>query len=70
MMRLILLPVLLALMCVRACGAVAGQPTLPQSAELRRWFSMVKEVEDGLARGDSHFTFQMKKIFARADEPA
>ena len=58
MMRLILLPVLLALMCVRACGAVARQPTLPQSAELRRWFSMVKEVEDGLARGERISVFK------------
>ena len=69
MKRLTFLFALFALACSHLCGTEAVQP-LPQSAELRRWFSMVKEVEDGLARGDSHFTFQMKKIFARADEPA
>ena len=69
MKRLTFLSALFALACSHLCGTEAVQP-LPQSAELRRWFSMVKEVEDGLARGDSHFTFQMKKIFARADEPA
>ena len=66
MTRLIFLPVLLAMVCVRACGADAQAQTLPQSAELARWFSFVKEVEAGLENGDPHFGFQMKKMHVHA----
>ena len=66
MKRFIFLPMLLALACVRACGADAKPHSLPQSAELQRWFSLVKTVEAGLERGDSHFSFQMKKMHVHA----
>ena len=57
MKRLTFLFALFALACSHLCGAEAVQP-LPQSAELRRWFSMVKEVEDGLARGERISVFK------------
>ena len=66
MMRLIIFPVLLALSCVRASAAEAKPPTLLQTAELRRWFSFVKEVETGLENGDARFSFQMKKMHVHA----
>ena len=68
MKRFIFLPVLLALAlaCVRAHGAEARSLELPQSAELRSWFSLVKEVETGLEQGDEHFSFQMKKMHVHA----
>lgn len=66
MMRSIFLPMLLALACMRVCGAESGRPALPQSAELRRWFSFVREVESGLEHGDAHLSFQMKKMHTHA----
>ncbi len=39
---------------------------LPQSAELGRWFSLVREVEAGLESGDARFSFQMKKMHVHA----
>lgn len=66
MMRLIFFPVLLAIVGEQAFGAKASEPTLPQSAELRRWFSLVKDVEAGLEKGDARFTFQMKKMHVHA----
>ena len=66
MMRFHLLPMLLALASLRVCGVETSQPMLPQSTELRNWFSFVKEVESGLARGDAHFSFQMKKMHTHA----
>ena len=57
MKRLTFLSALFALACSHLCGTEAVQP-LPQSAELRRWFSMVKEVEDGLARGERISVFK------------
>jgi hypothetical protein len=63
MMRLIFIPALIALACVRAAGA---QPALPQSAELQRWFSLVKETEAALERGDARYGFQMKKMHVHA----
>ena len=62
-----LLPfVLFTLSCLRPSGVGAKQPSLPQGLELRRWFSFVSEVEDGLERGDSHLAFQMKKMHVHA----
>ena len=66
MMRLILLPLLLALACMRACGGETQPRSLPQGADLSRWFSFVTEVEEGLANGDAHFGFQMKKMHVHA----
>ena len=67
MTRSIFLPLLLALACACASGAERNiPPSLPQSEELRRWFSLVKEVERGLERGDAHFGFQMKKMHVHA----
>ena len=67
MKRLIFLPALLALACVGAVGAEGkAPPSLPQSAELARWFSLVKEVETGLENGDARFSFQMKKMHVHA----
>ena len=66
MTRFIFLPVLFALACIRACGAEVRPTTLPQSPELRRWFSFANEVGDGLERGDPHFSFQMKKMHVHA----
>ena len=60
----IFLPMLLALACV--CASVAEAATLPQSAELTRWFSLVREVETGLESGDARFSFQMKKMHVHA----
>jgi len=51
-MRPVFLPVLLALACVCASGVEGNPRTLPQSAELARWFSFVREVESGLEQGD------------------
>ena len=65
-MRPIFLRVLLALACVRACGSGPNPPMLPQSAELARWFSFVKEVEVGLENGDERFSFQMKRMHVHA----
>lgn len=64
MLRQILLPVLLALVC--PCARAADAAALPQNEDLARWFSSVKEVERGLERGDPHFTFQMKKMHVHA----
>ena len=67
MKRLIFVPMLLALACVCAFGAEKkSPPSLPQSAELRHWFSLVQEVEAGLERGDARFAFQMKKMHVHA----
>ncbi len=66
MLRPIFLPMLLTLACMRVCGAESSQPVLPQSAELRHWFSFVKEVESGLEHGDARLSFQMKKMHTHA----
>ena len=64
MKRHIFLSLLLALACVRASATEAA--TLPQSPELARWFSFVREVETGLESGDARFSFQMKKMHVHA----
>ena len=66
MTRIIYLPVLLALACAHARGAETKPPSLPQSGELGRWFSLVKETEAGLERGDARYGFQMKKMHVHA----
>ena len=67
MTRFIFLPLLLALACVYAAGAEKDSPpSLPAGEELRRWFSLVKEVEAGLERGDARYGFQMKKMHVHA----
>src|SRR5476651_2609489 len=57
---------LLVLACLRASGAGVKAPALPQSEELRRWFSLVNEVEKGLEHGDTRYAFQMKKMHVHA----
>lgn len=65
MTRFFFLLMLLALAC--ASGAEkTPTPSLPQNEELRRWFSLVKDVERGLEHGDPHFAFQMKKMHVHA----
>ena len=67
MKRLHFLPTLLALACMCATGAEKkSPPSLPESAELHRWFSLVREVERGLERGDARYGFQMKKMHVHA----
>ncbi len=67
MTRIIFLPLLLTLACACASGAEKNAPpSLPQGEELRRWFSLVKEVERGLEHGDNRYGFQMKKMHVHA----
>ncbi len=66
MLRLTFLLVFLALSSSSGTAAEKKVPTLPQSVELLRWLSRVKEIETGLEQGDPHFSFQMKKMHVHA----
>ena len=60
MQRRFFLPlVCLAAMAVNGFAATA--PSLPASAELQGWYSLVQRVGKGLESGDRKFAFEMKK---------